>query len=607
MNRHLLMMNRYKCDHNKGCHFINDIGVLVNWHIAIPLNSLIFIIQKQIEKMRKISFLLLLIPHLLPAQTYKQLTDSALTIMNSNAQDSASQIKLYTHAYALYQKALTVFPAQREKIAYYKAGYLAGELGYKDPAFNYLNNAIDNGMYDIVLWKYATHEFKAVANDLRWIILVSKAKQLKDVFLKQKIALQKELEANSPLNNMGFAGKSALEVYRMIKTYDTYPKLTDQFISMTIPLTDSLHNAYLIVLPEHYDHIKKYPLMFSLHGAVSGNTGYMDYADSDDTGGWNRFYTKYAAINNVIMVYPRGNKDYNWMYPDKGFFMIPAILKQMKEFINIDDNRVFITGHSNGATGSFSYLMKQPSPFAAFYGFNTRPRVATGGTFVRNILNRSYFNVSTDSDYYYPPNANDSLFATMKQLGADYQDHRYNGFPHWFPAFDASEPAHRLLFADLAKRSRDPFHHSIYWECDDLKYSTCDWLQITALDTTAKRADWQRDINFKIRQWKIFGPKDKLITRDTMLDAFKYNKRSGAVKATFINNVFTVETSDVKSFRILLSPEMIDQSRTVIVIVNGKPVKRQKLSYDKDFMTAAYKATLDRMAVWVNFIDVDVP
>jgi predicted peptidase len=47
-------------------------------------------------------------------------------------------------------------------------------------------------------------------------------------------------------------------------------------------------------------------------------------------------------------------------------------------FINIDDNRVLITGDFNGATGSSSNPMKQPSSFAAFYGFNTRPSVARG-------------------------------------------------------------------------------------------------------------------------------------------------------------------------------------------------------------------------------------
>ncbi|MFI5163316.1 MAG: hypothetical protein ACHQHN_18700 [Sphingobacteriales bacterium] len=284
--------------------------------------------------------------------------------------------------------------------------------------------------------------------------------------------------------------------------------------------------------------------------------------------------------------------------------MIPAILNQIKQIVNIDDNRVFITGHSNGATGSFSYLMKEPSPFAAFFGFNTRPRVATGGTYPRNILNRSYFNVSTDNDYYYPPDANDSLSVSMKKLGADYQDHRYNGFPHWFPQFDESEPAHRLLFDDLLKRKRNPFHPDIYWECDDTKYGRCDWLQINSLDTIGKAASWQQPINFPIKKWKILGPRNQLITKDTLVSAFKYAKRSGAVKANYNHNVFTIETSRVKSFSILLSPEMIDFKSPVTIIVNGTLYGKVIPRYDKDFLIEDFQKSADRSALWVSAVKV---
>lgn len=120
------------------------------------------------------------------------------------------------------------------------------------------------------------------------------------------------------------------------------------------------------------------------------------------------------------------------MTSDKGFFIVPAIVKQLKKAININDNKIFITGHSNGATGSFSYLIKQPTQFAGFYGFNTEPKVYTGGTFIENVLNRSFINFSTDQDYYFPPNANDSLNKLMDSINADYKDYRYKGFPHWF-------------------------------------------------------------------------------------------------------------------------------------------------------------------------------
>ena len=244
------------------------------------------------------------------------------------------------------------------------------------------------------------------------------------------------------------------------------------------------------------------------------------------------------------------------------------------------------------------------SPFAAFYGFNTRPVVATGGTYLRNIINRPFFNVSTDNDYYYPPGAHDTLDSLMKAMGADYQDHRYLGFPHWFPQFDESERAHQLLFADLAKRSRNPFHHEIEYECDDSTYGRCDWLLISRLDTLKPRADWHSDINFQITKWKIQTPKNQLAERDTLLNAFRFPKKSAKVKAKYHDNIFELETSDVGSLSVLISPEMVDLAKPVIIKVNGIKMFDGVAKYNKDILWKEFLLGADRKALWVTRIDV---
>jgi len=543
-----------------------------------------------------------------------------IIFISANAQnyvaigDSCYKAKDYRCAAKNYDLFLEKIESHSNQIAYRsaKAWSITGD---KDRAIAAVKLYVANQYENNYLFFHDELEkekaFDVLKDDSRFKAILASV-IAKETAIKQReknkidsnIAYQRSLEHKGMLEKLKLDQSSALATYRTIKAYNAYPVIGRELLSMQFKILDSLHTAFLVVLPKDYDPHKRYPLLFFLHGAVSSNTGYLDYRDERDTMGWNRFYTKYAKIHKVIMVYPSGNRDYNWMYPDKGFYMIPAILRQIKQIISIDDNRVFVTGHSNGATGSFSYLMKQPSPFAAFYGFNTRPRVATGGTYLRNILNRSYFNVSTDSDYYYPPEANDSLSATVKRLGADYQDHRYNGFPHWFPQFDESESAHKLLFADLATRKRNPFHPDIYWECDDIKYGRCDWMQIHALDTTGKPASWHRNINFPIKKWKEYGPKHQLITRDTLLNAFKYSKKSGAIKAHYSRNLFTVWTSDVRSFSLLLSPQMVDFSKPLTVIVNGKQYCKQMPRFDKDFMIKDFKKNADRSALWVSTINV---
>lgn len=532
------------------------------------------------------------------------------------AGDSCLKVKDYTAAAKNYDLFLKRVESRSNMIAYKaaKAWAMAGDKERTIVAVKlYVANNYENN-YHIFSEKLIKEKaFDLVKDDERYKMILAAVIE-KEAAIKREekrkldsiVAYQSTLAKDDLLNKLNLAAGGSV-TYARIKAYNTYPAIKHQLLSLQFKFTDSLHTAFLVVLPKDYNSHKSYPLLFFLHGGVSMNTGYPDYADSRDTSDWNRYYTKYAAMHKVIMVYPMGNRDYNWMFPDKGFYMIPAMLKQIKQLINVDDNRVFISGHSNGATGSFSYAMKQPSEFAGFYGFNTRPQVRTGGTYIRNLLNRSFFNVSVDQDYYYPPGAHDSLTKIMKALHADYQDHRYNGFPHWFPQFDESEPAYQLLFEDMAKRKRNPFRPNIIWECDDVKYGRCDWLSITALDTaTAAKALWQTPINFKINKWVVLNKENDAHVVDTALNAFNYRKRSGAAKASYHKNVFTIVTSAVGVIRIYISPAMVNIKKPVTVMVNGKRRFKARVSYNKQFMVTEFKKTLDKAALWINYVDVDL-
>ncbi|RZL37897.1 MAG: hypothetical protein EOO96_04105 [Pedobacter sp.] len=539
------------------------------------------------------------------AQSYKKLADSALRLM-WNAKDESG----YRKSFDLYEKAFVAYPKDINSLGYYKAAVLAGELNEFDKAFVYLDkllalNTDRNTTWGSIAGPYAKSEYKNLVKDKRWPIVEAQAQKMKADFFEKLASDQKEFE-QTEIKNIDFNTlKTGKEAYEAIKTFSKFKPKSKSNYSIKFKVTDSLSTSYFISLPQNYDPKKSYPLMFFLHGAVQSN-GFSLYQNESVLEGWNRFYTKYAKLNNVIMVYPQGSKKYNWMGPDDGFFMIPAMLKEIKQAINIDDDKVFITGHSNGATGSFSYLMKQQSPFAGFYGFNTQPKVRTGGTFIKNIANRSYFNVSTDEDYYFPPDANDSLNVIMKNLKADYQDHRYNGWPHWFPQFDESEPVYPLIFADIKARKRNPFQDKIYWESDDLKYGKADWLQINEFDTLAKPASWHKNINFNIYKLLSYDKNEDLISKDTLVKTFNFPRKSAVLKASYKNNRFDVETSNVKSLSIFISPEMVDISKPIEIYVNGVKKVTKKVIYNKEFIIQNFNETLDRKAVWADKIKIEL-
>ena len=515
----------------------------------------------------------------------------------------------YKKSLAMYEHAFSLFPDSIEDMGLYKASVLACYLNEKDKAFNYLNRLFQvssklplSTNWRLIIGEYAQDEYANLLSDPRWSDLKSKALKAKQTFYDDLKAQEKEFYAvdKVPLNKT----KDGKALYSEMRKKAGYLPKQHQNYSLTLVINDTARTAFFVHLPPNYNPAKRYPLLFFLHGAVRHNllTDYVPAAwvlyD------WNRYYTKYAELNDVILVFPQGSKEFNWMTPDDGFFMVPKILTLVKKALNVDDNKVFISGHSNGATGSFSYLMKQPTPFAGFYGFNTQPKVFTGGTFVENIKNRSFINFSTDQDYYYPPNANDDFTQLMNSIKADYKEYRYNGFPHWFPQFDESEPAYKILFADLLQRQRNPFPKEISWEFDDNRYGHIDWLANIKLDTLASRKAWHKEKNFKINQWLEYNEKDSLITKNVDKTAFGFPRKSGKIMAKYADNVFRIETSCIKSFTVNIAPEMVDTNKKVRIFVNGKLRFDKRIGYDASFMLKNFDTTQDRSQVWINQIDI---
>lgn len=509
-----------------------------------------------------------------------------------------------------YLKAFKTYPDSISESDQYWFTVLAAQLKENDLAFKYLTPLANSEKdeegfpgWDLILGDYAEEDYQNLFSDKRWEKLKKQAISKRKVFLKNLAEKQNEFYRSKQFNYKEV--KNSKKLFKRLSRYNPYLPKARKNYSIDFVINDSTKTSYLVHLPKDYNPKKAYSLLFFLHGAVRYNTLQDFLTPEIQLNHWNKFYTKYADKESVILVFPSGDKNYNWMKPDDGFFMIPEMLKQIKSAINVDDNKVFISGHSNGATGSFSYLMKQPTAFAGFYGFNTYPKVFTGGTFIENTLNRSFINFSTDKDYYYPPNANNRLDSLMKTLKADYKDYRYNGFPHWFPQFDESEEAVKIVFEDLLKRERDPFPENINWEFDDDTYGNMDWISNAKLDTLSLKEDWHKNINFTIDKWLKYNKNDSLVSEQVDKNAFDFPRKSGKIIAKYNDNTFNIKTSRLKSFNIEISPEMVNLKKKVKVYLNGKLYFNDKVTYKREYMVENFRERNDRKQLWVNYIKVD--
>jgi hypothetical protein len=539
---------------------------------------------------------------------YAQMSYAAIIKKAEKLAQNETESLQQKEALNLYENAFKSFPDSINDFSVYNASLLASKFKHYDKAFKYvtyLSEIIEDEEgypgWDYIIGEYANEDYKEIINDVRWQELKKKALKNKQLFFENLKNDENEFfdvfEINIPKKLKG------KQLYSYLKTQNPYKEKRKQNYSISFKINDSLKTAYYISLPKNYNPNKAYSVLVFLHGAIR-HTKFSEYETNSNLKYWNRFYTKYAIKNDVILVFPKANKEYNWMTSDKGFFIVPAIVKQLKKAININDNKIFITGHSNGATGSFSYLIKQPTQFAGFYGFNTEPKVYTGGTFIENVLNRSFINFSTDQDYYFPPNANDSLNKLMDSINADYKDYRYKGFPHWFPQFNESEPAYQILFSDLTKRERIPFKNKLTWEFDDDNYGDIDWLSNIKLDTLKPKKEWHKEINFEIDTWLKYDKNDSLVTINVNKKAFDFPRKSGKIIAEYNNNVFKIKTSGIKSFQINIAPEMVNMNKKIKIFVNDKCYFNKKVSYNSKFMLKNFEENNDRKQVWVTTIEI---
>lgn len=500
---------------------------------------------------------------------------------------------------------------------YLNAAEFASRLEDAELTFKYLSYVVDSEIATNA--SFSSEAFNWLHQHKRWKALMNKVKSAQKQEQQQRIQASQSfrqlqanlLEANQAEIMALRTISSAEQLYKQLqqRPRKNIPVIKGRYQYAWLKLNDLVEVPYLIQLPANFDKFKAYPLLIVLHGGVRMSTAFPEVPDSTHTF-FGRAFMQKASAYNVIAAFPYSTKQYNWMLPDAGFSLVPSIVQEVKKMYPVDDARVYVTGHSNGATGAFSYLLKQPSLFAGFSGINNRPQVRTGGTFIKNAQNRSFYNVATDYDYYYPLSGHRSLQNLARTLTLDWQNTEVTGkrdHGYLMSVSDSvTDRVYQNLFTAMQNKTRNPFRPDIYWECDDTQHGRCDWLEITTLDTTAAtQANWYQRINFKVNNWRNVENPELLL--DSTANAFVFPRRSGAVEARYQNNTFSLKSSGVKTITLYLSPEMVNLKKPIRVKLNGRRVYRKKVTMSKKIMLENFQKQYDHQAVWVNRLIINVP
>jgi hypothetical protein len=293
-------------------------------------------------------------------------------------------------------------------------------------------------------------------------------------------------------------------LFTIISNWQNYsqPQETDIFLLEHNQVNDTLAAPYVVYIPKGYDCKKKTPLVIYLHGGVSTKEFHekpVEYAEQN-------YFTEFGKENDWIVVYPMGNNETAW-WNLAGINNLKTQIRKLKSQYNIDDNKIYISGFSDGGSGSFHRALKAPDDFATFYPLNGMISVGSAVTqipvYLPNFKNSSVYAVNTDEDGLYPAKEMRKFVELSLEANADIFYKEYWGIGH---SFDYAHDELPILFENMKTKTRDIFSPEIYWETSMLEYGKCDWLQILEIDTLSAPKEWQKEYNMEIADERVsFG------------------------------------------------------------------------------------------------------
>src|SRR5260221_484818 len=176
-------------------------------------------------------------------------------------------------------------------------------------------------------------------------------------------AFQKFWDARSPaeaakqVDALVKTGVTYDEALRRLKQGRTYGAQKTGVVMTTNKTEDKVEHYYAVNVPAGYDPAKRYQMRFQLHGGVMGRSTNQP-RNSGDIG-------NLAGATEQFYVLPYGWTEAPWWGEDQVLNMA-TIVDSLKRTYNIDENRVVVSGVSDGATGLYYIAMEDTTPFASF-------------------------------------------------------------------------------------------------------------------------------------------------------------------------------------------------------------------------------------------------
>ena len=273
------------------------------------------------------------------------------------------------------------------------------------------------------------------------------------------------------------------EAFRRLRKGRSYTSQPTGQVRLTNRTSDGIEHQFVLNIPDTYDPARAYPVRFHLHGGV------MMRADNRIVGPGT-----VGALTGAEQIYI---VPYSWnaapWWSDDQLLNLADILDTAKRAYNIDENRVVVSGVSDGGTGAYYVAMRETTPFASFLPLNGYWMVldspslnVDGPLYGNNLRNKPFFIVNGGQDQLYPTDLIDPHIDHFKKHGVSlvYEPQPDAGHnTRWWPEVKD----HFETF--VREHPRRPLPDTLTWETSDTTaHNRAHWLVVDKLGATA--SDW---------------------------------------------------------------------------------------------------------------------
>jgi len=348
-------------------------------------------------------------------------------------------------------------------------------------------------------------------------------------------------------------------------------------LELTRANRDGLVHRYVLIVPEDYDASRPYPVAFYLHGGVSR-------PDPGPDGGWWRNEQNVVGHDRIAVLPLSWNESFWWQASQVE--NLQGILSDLKGVYNVDENRVYAFGTSDGGTGVYFQGFRQVTPWAAFLPFIGHPAVlfspdvgVDGAMHLVNLTNKPFFIVNGETDPLYPVRVIVPFLGAFERVGVDFTFTAKPGGhdTRWWP--EEEENIERFI----AAHPRTPHPERIRWATERTdRYNRAHWVVIDELGPTSGDAA-SEDLG--------------VLTADA---------GAGVVDATRAGNTVTVRAYQVRGLTLLISPDAFDLASPIRVVVNGETVHEALAEPDVGTLTKWAAIDEDRTMLYAAEIGVEL-